>query len=172
MAVCPFVFLNRLSVALLLPSNSPALLTISSLVPPPFLYPFSVRSNDRRMALGTRQNGEARDDVVLPPWANGSAEEFIRLHRQALESEPVSRQLHRWIDLIWGFQQQGAAAEASFNVFYHLTYESALAAPSMQDPLTRRSAEAQIANFGQVPSQLFIAPHIRYCWRGWWGWGV
>ena len=69
--------------------------------------------------------------------------------------------LNRWIDLIWGFQQQGAAAEAAYNVFYHLTYESALLHPSMQDPLNRRSAEAQIANFGQVPTQLFVAPHPR-----------
>jgi hypothetical protein len=105
-----------------------------------------------------------------------------------------------WIDLIWGFQQQGPAAEASNNVscrnvftlthpahpapapcgtcrqhvdvypvvcgcvqvFYHLTYESALNSPGMQDPLTRRSAEVQIASFGQVPSQLFTAPHIRF----------
>jgi hypothetical protein len=32
----------------------------------------------------------------------------------------------------------------------------------MQDPLIRRSAEVQIASFGQVPSQLFTAPHIRF----------
>ena len=51
----------------------------------------SCTRNDRRMNLGTRQNGVVLDDVVLPPWANGSAEEFIRLQRQALEGEHVSR---------------------------------------------------------------------------------
>ena len=45
--------------------------------------------------------------MELPPWANGSAEEFIRLHRQALESPYVSEHLHEWIDLIFGFKQQG-----------------------------------------------------------------
>lgn len=46
------------------------------------------------------------DDVELPPWAK-SAEEFIRISRDALESEIVSGQLHEWIDLIFGYKQQG-----------------------------------------------------------------
>ncbi len=43
------------------------------------------------MDLGARQNGVVLDDVVLPPWANGSCDDFVRIHRQALESEHVSR---------------------------------------------------------------------------------
>jgi hypothetical protein len=31
--------------------------------------------------LGINSNGEVIDDVELPPWAKGSAREFIRLHR-------------------------------------------------------------------------------------------
>lgn len=46
-------------------------------------------------------------DVVLPPWANGSAREFIRKHREALESDYVSENLHHWIDLIFGYKQRG-----------------------------------------------------------------
>ena len=49
--------------------------------------------------LGTKQNGEALDDVLLPPWAKNSATEFIRIHRAALESDHVSTNLHLWIDL-------------------------------------------------------------------------
>ena len=45
--------------------------------------------------------------VVLPPWAHGSAEEFVRLHREALESDFVSRNLHKWVDLIFGCKQRG-----------------------------------------------------------------
>jgi hypothetical protein len=44
-------------------------------------------------------------EVELPPWANGSAHEFVRLHREALESEHVSAHLHEWIDLIFGEKQ-------------------------------------------------------------------
>lgn len=46
-------------------------------------------------------------DVVLPPWAKGSAREFIRKHREALESDFVSENLHHWIDLIFGYKQRG-----------------------------------------------------------------
>lgn len=44
---------------------------------------------------------------MLPPWAKGSAREFIKKHREALECEYVSENLHNWIDLIFGFKQRG-----------------------------------------------------------------
>jgi hypothetical protein len=43
-----------------------------------------------------RQDGSKVDDVVLPPWAS-SAEEFIRLHREALESEYVSSKISDFV---------------------------------------------------------------------------
>lgn len=46
-------------------------------------------------------------DVVLPLWAKGSAREFISKHREALESNYVSENLHHWIDLIFGYKQRG-----------------------------------------------------------------
>jgi hypothetical protein len=42
--------------------------------------------------------------VQLPPWAS-TPEEFVRGHRDALESDAVSGALHHWIDLIFGFKQ-------------------------------------------------------------------
>ena len=52
-----------------------------------------------------------------------SAEHFVRTQREALESEHVSRNLHKWIDLIFGFKQRGEEAIKADNVFYYLTYE-------------------------------------------------
>ncbi len=49
------------------------------------------------------------DDVELPPWASSPAH-FLAVQRAALESPAVSRQLHRWIDLIFGYAQRGPAA--------------------------------------------------------------
>ena len=44
--------------------------------------------------------------VELPPWA-ATPHEFVRINRQALESEFVSCQIHQWIDLIFGYKQRG-----------------------------------------------------------------
>jgi hypothetical protein len=78
--------------------------------------------NSNRFDLGVMQNNERLDDVVLPPWAK-TPEDFIRIHREALESEYVSMNLPDWIDLIFGYKQTGKAAEKAYNLFYYLTYE-------------------------------------------------
>ena len=68
--------------------------------------------NSEHYHFGACQGAEEEvNDVELPPWANGSAHEFIRLHRDALESEQVSAHLHEWINLIFGVKQQGDAGE-------------------------------------------------------------
>lgn len=54
------------------------------------------------MVTVPKQDGSQLGDVELPPWANGSAHEFVRLHREALECDNVSERLHTWIDLIFG----------------------------------------------------------------------
>ena len=56
--------------------------------------------------------------------AGGSAHEFVRLHRAALESDYVSARLHHWVDLVFGYQQRGKPAVQADNVFYHLTFVS------------------------------------------------
>lgn len=55
--------------------------------------------------LGLTQDGSKVNSVQLPRWAS-SAEEFVRLHRIALESEYVSANINHWIDLIFGYKQR------------------------------------------------------------------
>jgi factor associated with neutral sphingomyelinase activation len=81
--------------------------------------------NSADLDLGRRHNGERLDDVELPPWAK-SPRDFIKKHVKALESDYVSNNLHKWIDLIFGVRQRGQLAVESDNVFYHLTYEGAV----------------------------------------------
>ncbi|RLN88761.1 hypothetical protein BBJ28_00009385 [Nothophytophthora sp. Chile5] len=126
---------------------------------PEFFYLPAFLENVNNRAFGTSQTGVVVGDVELPPWANGSTTEFVRLNRAALESPFVSARLHHWIDLIFGFKQQGPAAIEACNVFYHLTYEGAVDLDAIADLPTKRAILDQITEFGQTPSQLFRTPH-------------
>lgn len=45
---------------------------------------------------------------LLPlPLSSSPADEFVRVMREALESEHVSQRLHAWIDLVFGVKQRG-----------------------------------------------------------------
>ncbi len=126
---------------------------------PEFFYLPELLENKNGYDYGVELDGHQINDVGLPPWAKGSPQEFVRLHRQALESEYVTRNLHHWIDLIWGFKQRGKPAEEAVNVYYYLTYEGAIDLESVEDPNLRKAYVEQIHEFGQTPSQLFKAPH-------------
>ena len=75
--------------------------------------------NTQNLDLGTRANGKKVQDVKLPKWA-ASPEDFLKKHRQALESAHVSSNLHTWIDLIFGCNQDSVEAD---NVFHPSSYE-------------------------------------------------
>ncbi|XP_059632013.1 protein GFS12 isoform X2 [Cornus florida] len=77
-------------------------------------------------------------DLAVPSWA-GSPEEFIKVHRDALESYRVSCQIHHWIDITFGYKMSGQAALAAKNVML----------PAL-DPTMPRSVGRR---------QLFTQPH-------------
>jgi len=108
--------------------------------------------------FGFRNDGTPVGDVELPPWAS-SATDFISILRQALESDVVSRSIHHWIDLIFGYKQRGEESWACDNVFHHVTYEGSVDFESIKDERERRCIETQIMEFGQTPKQLFVSPH-------------
>ena len=111
--------------------------------------------------FGFAQDGAAVHDVALPPWAKKSPHEFVRVMREALESDIVSATLHEWIDLVFGCAQVGKEAVRRKNVFHHLTYEGSVDLNAIADPTRRAAAEAHVMNFGQTPAQLFRKPHPR-----------
>ena len=126
---------------------------------PEFFYLPEFLTNKNNFDLGVKQSGEPLHDVLLPAWAKGDPKEFIRVHREALESDYVSANLHRWIDLIFGHRQQGEAAVESNNVYHHLFYEGNVDVFSIDDPMQRNATIGFINNFGQIPKQLFKKPH-------------
>ena len=95
--------------------------------------------NINKLDFGKTQDNQSVDNVMLPPWAS-SPEEFVRLSREALESEYVSANLHQWIDLIFGYKQRGPAAVSANNVFYYLTYYGAIDIDSIDDGMYEMSS--------------------------------
>ena len=145
---------------------------------PEFFYLHDFLVNANRFDLGCKQSGVALDDVVLPPWAKNDPREFIRLHRAALESDYVSQHLHEWIDLIFGYKQQGPAAVESTNLFHPLFYEVNVDIYSIEDPLKKNAVIGFINNFGQTqilsgsyadPSVAAVGIRISFEWI-WWKW--
>ncbi|OZJ02277.1 hypothetical protein BZG36_05064 [Bifiguratus adelaidae] len=127
---------------------------------PEFFYLPEFLENTNRFDFGVKQGtGETIDSVVLPPWAKGDPLAFIQKHREALESDYVSANLHHWIDLIFGYKQQGPAAIENVNVFHHLSYEGAVDLDAITDPVEKTATIGIIHNFGQTPRQLFRRPH-------------
>ncbi|CAE7476491.1 lvsC, partial [Symbiodinium microadriaticum] len=133
--------------------NTTMLSEVKELTPEWFTLPEFLR-NVNGYEFGKMQSHESVGDVELPPWA-ASAEDFIRINREALESDYVSAHLHEWIDLIFGYKQRGPAAVEAHNVFYYLTYYGAVNRDIIVDEATRKAIDLQIAHFGQCPVELF-----------------
>ncbi|KAJ5077712.1 beige/beach-related [Anaeramoeba ignava] len=109
--------------------------------------------------LGTKQIGKIVDDVEIPLWAKSNPRLFTYKFLEALESPLVSESLHNWIDLIFGYKQQGRHAEEALNLFHPNTYEGNVHIESIEDEEVKRSLIMEIQNFGQTPVQIFSKPH-------------
>lgn len=66
--------------------------------------------NEMRINFGNRADGSPVNHVQLPDWAKNSSEVFVNKLREALESPHVSKNIHHWIDLIFGYKQRGDEA--------------------------------------------------------------
>lgn len=126
---------------------------------PEFFYLPEFLTNINNFEFGKLQNGESIGDVALPKWAKGDPKIFIAKNREALESPYVSANLHKWIDLIFGFKQTGQEAIEALNVFHHLSYEGAVNLDNIKDDVEKRAVIGMINNFGQTPVRLFSKPH-------------
>lgn len=80
---------------------------------------------------------------------------------QALECDYVSAHLHEWIDLIFGYKQQGPPAVEAVNVFHHLFYEGQVDIYNINDPLKETATIGFINNFGQIPKQVLDQTDLR-----------
>ncbi|KAG9396539.1 BEACH domain-containing protein [Carpediemonas membranifera] len=125
---------------------------------PEFFYLPDFLENLSGLDFGVREDGATVNDVELPPWASTPVE-FVKIHRQALESPYVTKHLHQWIDLIFGFKQTGKAAVAACNVFHPNTYPRNNDIASIEDPTERAAKMVSVLHFGQCPNRVFKARH-------------
>ena len=129
---------------------------------PEFFYLPEMLKNFNKINLGIKQDNEPVDDVKLPKWAGGSPYLFLKLHRKALECNNVSKNLHNWIDLVFGFKQKGHIGEAFYNIYYPITYEDYYVEAMKSSPESfHESLFTQALYFGQTPMQLFKKNHPR-----------
>ena len=98
------------------------------------------------------------DDVILPPWAK-NADDFIRIHRAALESPYVSSHLNEWIDLIFGCNQSGQNAIKHNNTFHAYCYSSSVTPDVKKNNEKLREIQNHTNAVGIIPGQLFPNPH-------------
>ena len=86
---------------------------------------------------------ESMPDLSTPVQGESAQAEFIRKHREMLESDHVSSFLHHWIDLNFGFKLSGEAAVTAMNV-----------------PLVvEKDEHTSFLSHGTGFVQLFTAPH-------------
>lgn len=126
---------------------------------PKFFQPYATSSflcNSQLLDMGCLQDGTPIGDVKLPPWAS-SPKDFAEKNRQALESEFVSRSLHLWIDLMFGYRQRGPDATGSLNLFHSFSYVENV--DTLADPKLAKLVEDHQRHFGTSPGQLFTKPH-------------
>lgn len=126
---------------------------------PEFYYLPEFMRNMNHFDFGKLQDGSVVDDVELPPWAEGDYYQFIRVMRDALESDYVSEHLPEWIDLIFGYKQQGEEAIRAVNVFHYLSYPGSVDLDRIENEHERAVAVSIIHNFGQTPLQIFKRKH-------------
>ncbi|KAI5963761.1 BPH1 [Candida pseudojiufengensis] len=127
---------------------------------PEFFYLPDFLLNSNKFEFGKLQNGKSVDNVELPPWAKGDPKIFIAKNREALESPYVSANLHSWIDLIFGYKQNGIEAIDALNVFHHYSYNGAINLDHIHDEVEKKAIIGMINNFGQTPIKIFQKPHI------------
>lgn len=103
---------------------------VKELIPEFFMDDTRFLENAMGLNLGLRSNGKRVEHVKLPTWAT-SAADFLKKNREALESPHVSNNLHKWIDLTFGYKQNSLEDD---NVYHPYSYEGFIDIASVKDP--------------------------------------
>ena len=100
------------------------------------------------MNLGIKDDGTKVNDVLTP--CDNNPYEFIFTMKKILESSQISRNIQKWIDLIFGLKSRGKEAELSYNLFTESSYQESI------DINTKENKESylRLVEFGLIPTQI------------------
>ena len=71
------------------------------------------------------------NDVILPSWSENNIGIFTAKMRNFMENN--SKDINKWIDLIFGLNQKGANAESNNNLFMSYSYERMVKIEEVKD---------------------------------------
>ena len=86
---------------------------------PEFFYLPEIFRNHNLASLGRSRSNIPVNEVTLPRWA-ANEHDFVRVHREMLESKHVARTIRFWIDMLFGVRQRDTE---SMNRYYCFAYE-------------------------------------------------
>ena len=98
---------------------------VRELIPEFFCLP-EMFYNYNKLNLGVLSNQEREvlcNHVDTPEWASHDGYLFIAKHREMLESPEISEKINEWINIIFGFKQNGKEARNINNLFVRESYE-------------------------------------------------
>jgi hypothetical protein len=102
---------------------------------------------------------EDLNNVEMPAWSSQNPRYFTINMRKALESESVQKNLHKWIDLIFGSAQNDKEAVKRYNTYRstHYLYANEIVKESI--PKKTYPIFAEIYQMGQMPGKLMSQNH-------------
>ena len=115
---------------------------------PEFYYLPEMFRNLNNLNMGIKENNELVDHVLTP--CNNEPFEFVTTLRKVLESTEVSSNIHKWIDLIFGYKQRGKEADLAYNVFTDKSYEDLVDTRKEPD----KACLYRLVEFGLTPEQV------------------
>jgi len=128
---------------------------------PEFYYMPEIFLNNENLILGIR-NGNKVNNVILPEWAKNNPYLYVLELRKLLENN--ENYIEKWIDLIFGYLQNGKQAELSTNLFPTISYTpheilSKIRRNSIFDKNLYEGYYMQAYHWGQIPQQLLRNKH-------------
>ena len=115
---------------------------------PEFFYLPEIFININELNLGTRDDGLKVNDVITP--CNNNPYEFVYTSKKILESKQVSKNIQKWIDLIFGYKSRGKEAELSNNLFTESSYQENININNVEN----KESYLRLVEFGLIPTQI------------------